>query len=208
MSLYLSRLTLNANHPRTESELAHPYELHRTICRGFHDPPSARILFRSDADSPGVVHVIVQSLLAPDWSRLGADPEYHKDTDEPKKIALASLAEGVALKFRLRCRPSKRIAAKDHPEHGKRKSITDRDEIFAWLHRKAEESGFQVRDVAFDRVYWHDSKDGKQEKPLGGVQFDGVLIVTDPDRLREALANGIGTQKAFGFGLLSLASMR
>ena len=206
--MYLTRLTLNANHPRTKSELAHPYELHRTICKGFEDPPNARILFRPDTDSPGLVHVIVQSLVVPNWSRLDVAPKYLKDVDEPKEIALAGLAEGMALKFRLRCRPSKRITEEGHPEHGKRKSLKERDEIFAWLWRKAEESGFKVQDVAFDRVYWHDSKEGKQEKPLGGVQFDGVLLVTDPGKLREAVANGIGTQKAFGFGLLSLAPIR
>lgn len=43
---------------------------------------------------------------------------------------------------------------------------------------------------------------------LTAVQFDGVLVVTDPDKLREAVRNGIGPQKAFGFGLLSLAPLR
>jgi CRISPR system Cascade subunit CasE len=40
------------------------------------------------------------------------------------------------------------------------------------------------------------------------VRFDGELGVTDAALLREAVANGIGTQKAFGFGLLSLAPVR
>ena len=38
VSVYLSRLILNANHARTKSEVDHPYELHRTICKGFDDP--------------------------------------------------------------------------------------------------------------------------------------------------------------------------
>lgn len=43
---------------------------------------------------------------------------------------------------------------------------------------------------------------------LGAVRFDGVLIVTDAEKLRIAVCNGIGTQKAFGFGLLSIAPLR
>jgi CRISPR-associated protein Cas6/Cse3/CasE subtype I-E len=43
---------------------------------------------------------------------------------------------------------------------------------------------------------------------LSAVQFDGVLVVTDPDKLSVAVRNGIGPQKAFGFGLLSLAPLR
>ena len=40
---------------------------------------------------------------------------------------------------------------------------------------------------------------------LFAVQFDGLLQVTDPDRLRETVQRGVGSGKALGFGLLSLA---
>lgn len=203
--MFLSRLILHANHPRARSERNHPYELHRTICRAFDTPDEARILFRADTDHPGEVHVLVQSLVAPDWSRLDNDPKYLKDRGEPKPVELAGLKIGMCLRFRLRCRPSKRIGDKSSPVKGKRRNLTDKDEIFAWLMRKARENGFEVKDVAYDRVYWYESKDGKAVTPLGAVQFDGVLVVTDPDKLKDAVRNGIGPQKAFGFGLLSLA---
>lgn len=203
--MYLSRLVLNAKHPQAKSEAEHPYELHRTLCKFFKDPEEARILFRADRDRPGEVHVLLQSLVAPDWSRHELDAKYLKQQDDPKLMELGALREGLPLKFRLRCRPSKRIGESGHPDEGKRKSLKSKDEIFEWLERKAEENGFRVIDVAFDRVYWYESKGGKDEKPLGAVQFDGVLVVTDPDKLREAVRNGIGPQKAYGFGLLSLA---
>lgn len=206
--MFLSRLILNANHPRAKSEREHPYELHRTICHAFENPEDARILFRADTDRAGEVHVIVQSLAKPDWSRLKEDSRYLKQTDEPKLVELSGLRVGMPLRFRLRCRPSKRVGEPGSSDEGKRKSLKDKDEIFAWLERKAEASGFQVNDAAFDRVYWYESKQGKDDKPLGAVQFDGVLVVSDPDRLREAVRNGIGPQKAYGFGLLSLAALR
>jgi len=186
----------------------HPYELHRTLCRYFESPDEARVLFRADSDRPGEVHVIVQSLVQPDWSRQPDDDKYIKQKDEPKAVELAALQEGLPLRFRLRCRPSKRIAESGHPDEGKRKTLRTKEEIFEWLRRKGGENGFDVKDVAFDRVYWHESKGGKDAKPLGAVQFDGILVVTDPDKLREAVRNGIGPQKAYGFGLLSLAPVR
>lgn len=203
--MFLSRLILNANHPQAQSERDHPYELHRTLCRAFEQPSEARILFRADMDRPGEVHVIVQSLSAPQWATLETKTGYVIRVDEPKRIELAGLKTGQSLKFRLRCRPSKRVGETGSTDEGKRKSLKDKDEILGWLHRKAEENGFEVADVGFDRVYWHESREGKQEKPLGAVQFDGVLVVTDSDKLREAVRNGIGPQKAYGFGLLSLA---
>ena len=39
----------------------------------------------------------------------------------------------------------------------------------------------------------------------GGVQFRGILEVTDPERFIETYHSGIGSAKSFGFGLLLLA---
>ena len=42
----------------------------------------------------------------------------------------------------------------------------------------------------------------------GAVLFEGRLEVTDRTMFLEALRGGIGSGKAFGFGLLSVASIR
>jgi CRISPR system Cascade subunit CasE len=49
-------------------------------------------------------------------------------------------------------------------------------------------------------------KRGAQGKRLtfGSVLFEGRLRVTDADRLRASLINGIGSGKAYGFGLVSI----
>lgn len=49
---------------------------------------------------------------------------------------------------------------------------------------------------------------GNKEQTLFAVLFEGVLQVTDPDKLRIAVGAGIGSAKGFGFGLLSLAPVR
>ena len=42
-------------------------------------------------------------------------------------------------------------------------------------------------------------------KRYNGGLFEGVIVCTDPDRLRKAVTKGVGHAKAFGFGLLSVA---
>ena len=37
------------------------------------------------------------------------------------------------------------------------------------------------------------------------VEFQGVLVVTDPAKFHETFTRGIGPAKAFGFGLLVIA---
>lgn len=40
---------------------------------------------------------------------------------------------------------------------------------------------------------------------FASVLFEGLLRVTNPDAFRSALEMGIGSGKAYGFGLLSIA---
>jgi CRISPR system Cascade subunit CasE len=51
---------------------------------------------------------------------------------------------------------------------------------------------------------------GPRRHPLthGAVIFDGVLEITDVAAFRAVLAEGIGSGKAYGFGLLSVARLR
>jgi len=42
----------------------------------------------------------------------------------------------------------------------------------------------------------------------GGVQFRGILEVTDPARFSQAYFKGIGSAKGFGFGLLLLSPVQ
>ena len=48
-------------------------------------------------------------------------------------------------------------------------------------------------------------KEGHRDGEFLAVRFDGLLAVTDPALFRNTLQTGIGSAKAFGFGLLSLA---
>ena len=40
---------------------------------------------------------------------------------------------------------------------------------------------------------------------MAAVQFNGLLSITDVEVFRQALEQGIGSAKAYGFGLLSVA---
>ncbi|MFI6785542.1 type I-E CRISPR-associated protein Cas6/Cse3/CasE [Micromonospora sp. NPDC050276] len=67
-----------------------------------------------------------------------------------------------------------------------------------------------VRATGRDRIRFH--KNGRKEEAspvtLESVTFDGLLQIEDPALAREALLQGIGSGKAYGFGLLTLAPPR
>lgn len=83
---------------------------------------------------------------------------------------------------------------------------------------RAERSGFEVCRVDDDgslQLVVSDSKvvkfpqgASRRTITLATVRYDGILRVTDADRLRHALTFGMGHGKGFGCGLLTLAQWR
>ena len=201
--LYLSRLLLNPTSRQVQCELRDPYQMHRTLCKAFGDRPgeldTARCLFRVEGGRDGAVPVLVQSLLAPAWDCLTVSPGYLIAPPEEPKHFSPSFVAGQRLAFRLRANPTIK-------RDGKRFGITKEEDQYAWLQRKGETAGFQPSSVDVRRLGPTDFRVGNtHDARFFGVTFNGLLLVTEPERLLTALASGIGSAKAFGFGLLSLA---
>ncbi len=108
-------------------------------------------------------------------------------------------------------------------KRGKRVPLVKQDELKAWLIQKGKVRSVVCR-KGEDRIELPGGFRIVEEKPLeisrlimnhfckhentayhGGVQFRGVLEVTDTAHFTESYYAGIGGAKGFGFGLLLLA---
>lgn len=113
-------------------------------------------------------------------------------------------------RFRLLANPTRKIRSDksgERTKNGRRVPITQRKELIDWLQRKAAVGGFTVnsdslRTIPRGREYFHKADSHGTHT---AVEFQGELIVTDSQQFRTAVANGIGSAKAFGFGLLVIA---
>ena len=208
---YLSRLILNLRSRAVQRDLASPHNLHRTVMSGFPDALNKygeRVLYRLDLmDCNSQPLLLVQSQLEPEWARL--DPSYlgHIDESNPqiKQIDWRPVA-GQRFVFRLRANPTRRLGQNTESGKGKRVGLYEIGEQIQWLHRKAEGGGFIVESVL--PTQQHRADDRKRDLKFLSVQFDGILQVSDAAQFAVSLACGIGSGKAFGFGLLSVASVR
>lgn len=202
----LSRLTLNPLHPATYRLVGDPYGIHIRLCAMFQqDRAEAGILYRVE-EGP---ELLVQSDLEPDWSRFDL-PQAALATPPQTKPFDPELVADQRLAFRLRCRPTKKSKVEGSKNSRYRYLRTD-EERLEWLQRQAEQCGFRLESVLAIELKWRDTKPSPESGAASNrpafpaVQFDGILIVTDPVKLKEAVRKGIGPQKAYGFGLLSLA---
>jgi len=223
--MYLSRLILNPRNRLVQREIANPYNLHRRVMHAFPDhlaKGEERVLFRLDTHPrTGMLYLLVQSLDTPDWQWLDAPdmrgyllPIPENPSSKPFDPVFSP---GQMLAFRLRANPTRRLCH-GHQSVGKDKRDKDNvrvpiykeEEQIAWLKAKGAKGGFEIAQVSI-------RPDGQAELFRGQGQakitrlagtFDGILRVTDPELFTQTLAQGVGTAKGLGFGLLSLAPPR
>jgi CRISPR system Cascade subunit CasE len=159
MNLYLSRLFLNPRSRQVMSELAQPYEMHRTLMRAFPKTTDDKkskardefgVLFRTEIDDERrAVKLYVQSRIEPDWSFLDGMTDYlcaDAERPESKNImpAYTNIQNGQVFSFRLRANPTKRIAKHNDPMKGKRVNLKCECEQIDWLIRKGQMMGESV----------------------------------------------------------------
>lgn len=176
---------------------------------------------------------LVQSRMRPDWSVLGEG--YLQDTShaygwsqsgsadvKDVSVPFGTIEVGDRFRFRLRANPTRKrhIREGEVGENGTPRRPTGpngtRIPLFAdaelrdWIATKGNQHGFRVLGARWqpDAVTGDRQRGRKADgNPVVhyAMVYDGVLEVTDGQVLQEALANGIGPAKAYGFGLLSLA---
>ena len=194
------------------------------------------VLHRLEAGRDGDPVLLVQSRAAPDWSRL--PPGYLLDSggqrENPacKSIdgGLDALQPGRELLFRVRANPTRKIDTRSGPDgrrsNGTRVELHGEQEWLAWLERKAGQSGFRLLSVraspavpdtrvaGLDRITGSRpvangvNGNGRQRLTFFSVLFEGRLSIADAKLFRAAVEQGIGSGKAYGFGLLSVAPLK
>ena len=220
--MYLSRIHLNPLCKEVRRDLADPYQLHSTLCRAFCGPeekcPPGEILWRMEPEreSAALPCLLVQSRSLPDWSKIGvhgwlskADPAI----DLAARLNLDALGTGQRFRFRLRANPCV-------TRQGKRLGLLRTQEQEGWIVRKGELHGFTLPPGAvFDfsepasgrvdvRITQEQMIRGKQHSGnpirIYSVLYEGILTVSEPEKIKDALCSGIGHGKAMGLGLLSV----
>ena len=182
------------------------YDWHQAVWKAFpgRDGEQRDFLTRLDQQRDGFRLLIVSPVdpSRPDW----CPPESWQSKPIPdtyfsrRRYALQLCAN-----------PTKKITklgADGSPtKNGKRVPLRTREEFVGWITRKGDQGGFTVDEDTlrtFSRGREYFEKQGMHGMH-SAVEFQGVLSVTDPAKFHETFTRGIGSAKAFGFGLLVIA---
>ena len=112
------------------------------------------------------------------------------------------LREGQRFLFKLTANPVRRGGKiSSHP--GKMIPYLARENQLMWLQRKSESNGF---DILSADVVGHDRPLLRKQAhvALNRTVFEGELRISNLEKFKRALVKGIGREKAFGMGLLTV----
>ena len=181
------------------------YDWHQRVWQAFQGRDGARREFLSRVDeteeSYRLLIVSPEPPTRPDWCPA--------DCFQTKPIPEEFFAAG-RFRFSLLANPTRKVRREkdgQRTKNGRRVPIVQREELIAWLARKGLAGGFAVgepetlRTIPRRREYF-------ERKGVHGVhhavEFQGVLTVIDATVFRRTFTTGIGSAKAFGFGLLAI----
>jgi CRISPR system Cascade subunit CasE len=198
----------------------------RVLWRLDHDKPHRPVLWVVSPARPDLTHVIETA----GWPR-AETPQWESRPYEP---LLERLANGQQYAFRLTANPTKSIksdpasteqvqAAGTSRPRSKRVPHVTVEYQLEWLDRRSEHAGFrllpasavlpgsgehatqaEIRDRATSRFR---KSDADRPVAIARTTYVGALEITDHERLRQVLCQGLGHARAYGCGLLTLAGL-
>lgn len=220
--MFFTHMPLNPTRRATRELVSSPQRLHAAILGGFlpDEADRDRVLWRLDAPERHRLDLYVLSAVEPSFEGVADQagwpgrPTWRTASYRP---LLDRLEGGQRWIFRLRANPVRHVRAEGQ-SRGKRFAIPRTPDQLAWLLRQGNKHGFRVPDggagtpnvrISEQRTDRFSRDDGERRRQvtLATVAFDGVLEVSDPGALQEALASGIGPAKGYGCGLLTLAPL-
>lgn len=189
---------------------------------------------RSQPRGPAQCDLLVLTPRRPDWSHIiesaGWDTEEGAPLVRELQPLLDLVVSGRQFGFRVRANPVQALSTPANPTGSQRAAMDDtrrrrgirvahrtaghqldwfltrtKPEDARWGFTVDTEPAPQVSIVAREHRAFVKGRDVRHRVTIDRATFEGRLTVVAPERLREVLVKGLGSAKAYGCGLLTLA---
>jgi len=202
-----------------------------------HQPADERVLWRVESDSPYRSSVLVLTASRPSWEHLIEQCGWPSADEpqalvRPYEPLLGRVVAGAQFAFRLRANPVRATRHPLSPSPAQQKSLASAARArgvrvahrtaahqLAWLTSRIGRWGFEmlptaagfpdVRLAARERLVFSKSSHGgeKRRVVIETATFEGRIRITDEEAARACLLSGVGPARAYGCGLITLASV-
>lgn len=196
--------------------------LRRETVKAFHNPAlfhstienarpgeRTRILWRTD-QLKGEEYLLVladENFNPESVSELYGYPEESPESRDYQSL-LDRIREGSVCHFRLSANPV--FSSRNGLERGKLKAHVSVEHQMDWLRKQADKHGFRIDEESTRLVQskWiHAKKNQSTTVNFKKAVFEGKLTVVNVEKFKNALVSGIGREKAYGAGLLTVVPL-
>ena len=207
----LTRMALDTSKRRTMLALSAPSIFHGVLEQAF---PRERMpkLWRIDR-LRGTSYLMILSEEEPDLTQATAQLGFDGRPWESKDYSplLQRITDGSRWNFRLCANPT--YSSCRTGERGKVQAQITPEHQMQWLIGQGEKHGFSVTEdsarITESRWYQFGKGGGdRHQVRLLSVTYEGMLTVTDTSVFLDVLQHGIGREKAYGMGLMTLAGIK
>jgi CRISPR system Cascade subunit CasE len=202
--MYLSKIEMSISDPGVRAALRDAQKMHRLVS-GLYGISRAdsSVLYRIKTEGSLVSLYLYADLPVEKENLLpGMKPAGERELSE----WLSGMSVGQIWGFDLLTMPYRKVA-EEAGKNSRRRVLRTHEERMAWLARKAAQNGFAVVEAQENQAEKlnavHPAEQGGQLR-MDVYRYSGVLHITDSDRFRRALRQGIGPGKAYGMGMLLL----
>lgn len=211
--MYLSRVQIDVADRRKTKDLTQLSAFHNWVEQSFPDEINngkrLRHLWRIDQLN-GKKYLLLLSENIPNEQQLLRYGVHDTVITKSYDRLLNSIKNGQLLQFRLTANPTHTVL-KPGAKQGRVVPHITVNYQRKWLIERSKKLGFELETPANKSTFDIISRDwpllsyksGRRLR-LSRVTFEGILRVEDTDQFKQTLINGIGREKAFGMGLMTV----
>ncbi len=207
--MYLSRVEINTEDRTVLRALNHLGAYHNWVEQSFPDEirqeSRSRKLWRIDRIS-GKRYLLVVSEKEPDHEQMETYAVKGSFGCKDYEPFLQSIKQGERFRFRVTLNPVHSVP-EENKSRGKVYPIYSEEAQRKFFSDRAEKHGFQVEPEQFLIVERGEEtffKKGKKGVDLVKAVYEGVLTVENPELFVDLLCHGMGREKAYGFGMMTV----
>lgn len=205
---YISRVEIDTRNRRKILELSHLGAYHNWVEKSFPEEFAAgqrsRKLWRIDLLNRHS-YLLIVSQSEPDMTQLEAYGVPGTGQCKSYDAFLQSLMYGQKMSFRLTANPVRSVKQDDR--RGKVYPHVTAGQQLEYLEKRAEGLGFALADNDYQivrRDFPILRKKGGKTIKLARAIYEGNLIIENADIFRKTLTEGVGKEKAYGFGMMTV----
>ena len=221
--MYFSRVEVDSKNRQKLSNLSHVGAYHNWVESAFTserkeevDGHRNRHLWRLE-ELNGKQYLLIVSANRPNLDVLESYGIAGSAVTKNYDSFLDNLYDGESLLFKLVANPTLKKAI---PGKKQGRIIPVKpSELNTWLLNKQDQFGFEIEKDTFQnyqvqvthkgkKLLYHKKDNNRKQVLLSEVTYEGILKITNIKKFKDALISGIGREKAYGFGLLTVAPIK